>query len=68
MVSASVIRDILVAQALFAFAEVVKEGLTRQVHCYPGADNALKGKLQGLGYQVSFVKGYPTVFGLSLKP
>lgn len=50
------------------FRSAMKTWATDQGVKRPGADNALKRKLQGLGYKVSFVKGYPTVFGLSLKP
>jgi hypothetical protein len=38
-ISAAVIDDILLAQGLIAFAEIVKEGLARPVICYPGEDN-----------------------------
>ena len=48
----------------FAFkAWATEQGLNR-----PGvADNTLKRKLIGLGFKVSKVKGYETLFGLELK-
>ena len=32
------------------------------------ADNTLKRKLEGLGFEVKLVKGYNTVYGMGLKP
>lgn len=46
----------------YAVAKAVRETVLA-----PPADKTLRRKLEGLRFKVSMVKGYPQIFGLSLK-
>ncbi|SBW04999.1 Gp9a (fragment) [uncultured Alphaproteobacteria bacterium] len=51
---------------LSQFREALKAWAHQQGVKQPVADKTLKRKLEGLGYKVSKVHGYPTIFGLDL--
>lgn len=51
---------------LSQFREALKAWAHQQGVKQPVADKTLKRKLEGLGYEVSKVHGYPTIFGLDL--
>lgn len=51
---------------LSQFRETIKAWAHQQGLKQPVADKTLKRKLEGLGYKVSKVHGYPTIFGLDL--
>ncbi len=52
------LRDFRAAMKAWAIDQGVKR---------PPTDKTLKRKFEGLGFKVSMVKGYPQIFGLSLK-